>query len=63
MLGFDIVRQPEEIRRNVGYMSQRFSLYNDLTVAENLDFYGGIYGVRGERLRQRCDSPSQNGGS
>jgi ABC-2 type transport system ATP-binding protein len=53
VLGYDIVRQPEEIRRNVGYVSQRFSLYPDLTVGETLDFYGRTYGVRGHRLRQR----------
>jgi ABC-2 type transport system ATP-binding protein len=53
VLGFDIVRQTAEIRQRIGYMSQRFSLYNDLTVAENLDFFGGIYGVKGEPFQER----------
>jgi ABC-2 type transport system ATP-binding protein len=53
VLGFDIVRQSAEIRQRIGYMSQRFSLYNDLTVAENLDFFGGIYGVKGQRFQER----------
>ncbi|NCO37585.1 MAG: multidrug ABC transporter ATP-binding protein [Armatimonadetes bacterium CG_4_10_14_3_um_filter_66_18] len=51
--GFDIVTQAEEIKRRLGYMSQRFSLYDDLTVNENLEFYGGIYGLPAARLDQR----------
>lgn len=53
VLGFDIEKQAAEIKRRIGYMSQRFSLYDDLTVDENLNFYGRTYGVRGKRLRSR----------
>lgn len=56
VLGYDTVHNIGEIRRRIGYMSQRFSLYNDMTVEENLDFFGGIYGVSGKRLRQRKEA-------
>ena len=55
VLGFDIVRQTAEIKKRIGYMSQRFSLYDDLTVDENLNFFGRTYGVRRKRLRARKD--------
>jgi ABC-2 type transport system ATP-binding protein len=53
VLGFDIVKQVHEVKKRIGYMSQRFSLYDDLTVDENLNFYGRTYGVRGRKLRER----------
>jgi ABC-2 type transport system ATP-binding protein len=69
--GFDIIREPESIKKIVGYMSQKFSLYDDLTVEENIDFFSGIYSVpKGKKqerkewvldmagIRERKDSPT-----
>lgn len=57
--GIDVAKDPESVRRRIGYMSQRFSLYNDLSVIENLRFFGGIYGVPrnsiDDRLRSAID--------
>jgi ABC-2 type transport system ATP-binding protein len=55
VVGFDIVRNPEQVRRRIGYMSQRFGLYDDLTVLENLRFYSGVYGLRGTEATRRID--------
>jgi ABC-2 type transport system ATP-binding protein len=51
--GHDVAREPEAVRRGIGYMSQRFSLYEDLTVRENVRLYGGIYGLTDAEIRER----------
>ncbi|NNE71281.1 MAG: ABC transporter ATP-binding protein [Rhodothermales bacterium] len=51
--GVDVARDPEAVKRSIGYMSQRFSLYEDLTVRENIEFYGGIYGIERAELREK----------
>lgn len=53
--GFDIFRESEKIKSRIGYMSQRFSLYNDLTISENIEFYGGVYGLRRPVLLAQCE--------
>ncbi|MDQ3037618.1 MAG: ABC transporter ATP-binding protein [Myxococcota bacterium] len=53
--GADVGREPERVKRGIGYMSQKFSLYLDLTVRDNLEFFGGIYGASGRALRARID--------
>ena len=53
--GFDVGMQPEQVKRHIGYMSQRFSLYDDLTVTENMRLFGGIYGMDGKMIRRKTD--------
>ena len=53
---FDVYKDPEEIKKNIGYMSQKFSLYDDLTVKENINFFGGIYGLSRDKIKnKRCE--------
>jgi len=51
--GFDVYKQTEKIKQNIGYMSQKFSLYDDLTISENIEFYGGIYGLTKDLINSR----------
>ena len=53
--GYDVYSQTEKIKKHIGYMSQKFSLYEDMTVVENIQFYGGIYGVSKSEIARRTD--------
>ena len=53
--GYNVYTQQEEIKKNIGYMSQRFSLYSDLNIRENIAFYAGIYGVKPSAIRQKTE--------
>jgi ABC-2 type transport system ATP-binding protein len=54
--GFNIYNQSEQIKKNIGYMSQKFSLYDDLTIGENIDFFGGIYGLSAQTIAERKEA-------
>jgi ABC-2 type transport system ATP-binding protein len=54
--GFDVYRETEKIKKNIGYMSQKFSLYEDLTVVENIRFFAGIYGLSGGKIREKSEA-------
>lgn len=51
--GFNVYKQQEQIKKNIGYMSQKFSLYDNLTILENIEFYGGVYGVSRTEIKKR----------
>ena len=53
--GFDVNKQQEQIKKHIGYMSQKFSLYDNLTVLENIEFYGGVYGVSRREIKERSN--------
>lgn len=51
--GYSVMKNPDKVKESIGYMSQKFSLYNDLTVEENINFFGGVYGLKGGELKER----------
>jgi ABC-2 type transport system ATP-binding protein len=53
--GYDLTKYPDKIKQNIGYMSQKFSLYEDLTITENIRFYGGIYGLTDSEIRKKTE--------
>ena len=53
--GFDVFKNAEDIKRNIGYMSQKFALYDDLTVKENITFFGGIYGLTRRLIKEKSE--------
>ncbi len=62
VVGYDVAREPDRVKERIGYMTQRFSLYEDLTVEENLRFFAGLYGVRRARRRQRVEETLERTG-
>jgi ABC-2 type transport system ATP-binding protein len=54
--GYDLYKETEQIKKSIGYMSQRFSLYNDLTIKENIEFFGGIYGLTSRQIREKSEA-------
>jgi ABC-2 type transport system ATP-binding protein len=54
--GFDLVKESAQVKLSIGYMSQKFSLYDDLTLSENIDFYGGLYHLKGKVLKEKKES-------
>ena len=55
LAGYDLAKYPDKIKQSIGYMSQKFSLYEDLTIAENIRFYGGIYGLKDNEIKKKTD--------
>src|SRR5215467_8320548 len=53
--GFDVYKQTENIKRNIGYMSQKFSLYDDLSTIENIEFFGGVYGLSKKQIKTKSE--------